>query len=90
MISIEAPSVSASCSAALRDRSTVAPQVTIVRSVPRVTYRPRPKGTTKSAPGNGSRVYGWRSRCLCSRNSTGSSHRKAARSRPAASLARDG
>ena len=32
-ISIDAPSDSATCSAARRDRSTVAPQVTIVRSV---------------------------------------------------------
>ena len=35
-------------------------------------------------------AYFCRSRCLCSRNITGSSQRNAVRSRPAASLARDG
>ena len=39
--------------------------------------RPRRTGSRSRAGGNGSTVYGWRSRCLCSRNSTGSSQRNA-------------
>ena len=57
-ISIDAPSVSASRSAALRDRSTVAPHVTIVRSVaPRHVATPAER---HDVVGAGERVAGVR------------------------------
>ena len=56
MISASMPSA-ASCSAAARERCTVAPQVTMVRSSPGRTVAALPSGSTYSRPGKGSSTY---------------------------------